>query len=244
MIDQNRIRSPSDRTDKPAVCLSCGTLENMRNRRRYCSIQCRQRLRYKLSLRTGLLKTLNICFATFYFTGKIVVLDVMPFGSKELFSFMYPRTPGKTPADDFSTMADILGNVWWAEKKRSNKNYIASQQLFAIAGQRKKGIGSVQPVEIKIPTIQGAALVYLKLGKADLDAPQTEKVIRTAYRNQAKIHHPDLGGSSESFRKIHKAYEDLIQWAANPSFVKRYGFPDKWFYRGDQNRWVQPIPRP
>jgi hypothetical protein len=40
--------------------------------------------------------------------------------------------------------------------------------------------------------------------------------------------------------KIHRAYEELIQWADNPSFFTRRGFPDKWFYDGDKNRWVQP----
>mgnify|MGYP002063947042 CR=1 FL=1 len=28
----------------------------------------------------------------------------------------------------------------------------------------------------------------------------------------------------------------------NPSFTRRRGFPDKWFYDGETNRWVQPVP--
>ena len=57
---------------------------------------------------------------------------------------------------------------------------------------------------------------------------------------QAKKTHPDLGGDSDEFRKIHKAYGELIDWAEKPSFVKRRGLPDKWYYDGERNRWLQP----
>jgi hypothetical protein len=66
-------------------------------------------------------------------------------------------------------------------------------------------------------------------------------VIRNAYRQQVKNHHPDLGGDAFMFRKIQTAYEALMLWARNPTFVKRRGFPDKWFYDGDKNKWLQPI---
>jgi len=74
-------------------CLSCGTTENL-GRRRYCSIDCRQKLRYTLDLRTGLLKTLNTRYATFYFTDVMIIMDVLPYYSKEIFSFIYPRIDG------------------------------------------------------------------------------------------------------------------------------------------------------
>jgi len=40
-------------------CLSCGTTDNMK-RRRYCSLECRQKLRHNLNIRTGLLQALQI----------------------------------------------------------------------------------------------------------------------------------------------------------------------------------------
>ena len=67
-------------------------------------------------------------------------------------------------------------------------------------------------------------------------------MIKSAYRRQAKVHHPDLGGNSADFRKIQAAYEALIHWVENPVFSKRRGFPDKWFYEGMRNQWVQPTP--
>lgn len=65
--------------------------------------------------------------------------------------------------------------------------------------------------------------------------------VKNAYRRQAKIHHPDLGGQASTFRKINDAYQELLRWAENPRFIKRKGFTDKWFYDGDNKKWVQPI---
>ncbi len=223
-------------------CLSCGTTENM-GKRRYCSIDCRQRLRYMLDIRTGLLKALNTHYASFYFTGIMIIMDVLPYGSKEIFSFIYPRSPGEKPAEDFSKMADILGDTWWAERRRTNRKYLASRQVLEQANRNNTPTDSVKPLEIKIPTIKGTSLIRLKLGKSELNSPELQRTIKNAYRRQAKKHHPDLGGDVATFRKIHQAYEELINWSESPTFIKRRGFPDKWFYDGNKNRWVQPTPR-
>lgn len=210
--------------------------------RKYCSIKCRQRLRYKLDIRTGLLKALNAKYATFYFTQDVIILDMLPYGSKEIFSYILPRTIGKKPAEDFSKMADILGNAWWAEKNRTKRNYLATRHVFKQASANNRSVHSIKPIENRIPKIEKTALIYLKLGRADLNSMELKKTIKNAYRKQAKIHHPDYGGDTESFRRIHTAYEQLIAWAKNPSFINRRGFQDKWFYDGSTNKWVQPTP--
>ena len=236
-------RSPHRKQDPRQACLSCGTTVNM-DRRKYCSIQCRQRLHYKLDVRTGLLKALNTRHATFYFTESLIILDVLPYGSEEIFSFLYPRSARKTPADDFSNLADTLGNVWWAERKRSQRSYLASRQVLAQADRQPSLRRSLEPLEVRSPAVKATALVHLRLGKSDLDTPKLEKCIKAAFRRQAMRHHPDMGGDSATFRRIHGAYRELLQWAENPRFSKRLGFPDKWFYNGVRNRWVQPTPRP
>lgn len=223
-------------------CLSCGCQQDM-GRRKYCSIECRQRLRRTLNMRTGLLRALNIRYATFYFTDDTIILDVLPFGSKEISSFLYPRSARKKPADDFSRLADMLGNAWWDERKRTNKKYLASRLVFEQAHHNGSKAGQVQPLEIQIPSIKGRSLIRLKLGKSVLGSKELHRVIKSAYRQQAMKHHPDRGGDSTAFRKIHQAYQELIQWAESPTFVRRRGFPDKWFYDGETNRWVQPTPQ-
>jgi hypothetical protein len=227
---------------KPNMCLSCGTIEKM-GKRRYCSIDCRQRLRYKLNIRTGLLKALYIRYATFYFTNTFIIMDLLPFSCKEIYSFIFPRSAGNKPADDFSNMSDILGNAWWTEKKRTNRKYLASRHVLEQANRKNAQTDSVQPLGIKIPSVKGKSLINLKIGRSELNTPQLQKLIKSAYRTQAKKNHPDLGGNTAAFRKIQQAYEELISWAESPTFIERRGFPDKWFYDGNKNRWVQPTPK-
>jgi hypothetical protein len=222
-------------------CLACGTRLN-RGRRKYCSIDCRQRLRRTLNMRTGLLKALNTRFATFYFTDESILMDVVPYGSKEIFSFIFPRSNRNKPAVDYCRMADMLGNAWWAERRRTNKKYLASQFVFDQARFRDDIVSKVEPLEIRIPSVSDRSLLRLKLGKAVLKSPQIHRIIKSAYRQQALKYHPDRGGNATTFRRIHAAYQQLLQWAENPVFVRRRGFPDKWFYDGTTNRWVQPTP--
>jgi len=222
-------------------CLSCGTTENI-GKRKYCSIGCRQTLRRTLDMRTGLLKALNTRYASFYFTDTLIIMDVLPYATKEIFSFIYRRSSGNKPAEDYSNLSDMLGNEWWAEKKRTNRHYLATRYILEKAICQKTLDSPVIPMEIKIPTIKKSTLTCLKLGKSVLKSPELEKVVKSAFRVQAKKHHPDHGGDSDAFRKIHQAYMDLIRWAEHPSYQTRRGFVDKWFYDGCQNRWLQPAP--
>ena len=223
------------------ACLSCGTRENMR-RRKYCSVECRQRLRYKLQVRTGLLKALQTRYATFYFDDRVIVLDILPYGTRDIYSFLFARRPGVTPADDFNRMANILGNDWWAERRRTNKKYRASQHLLRTARPGNGDIRSVMPAAERRAAIKDQLLIQLKIERRDLDSPDLDRIVKKAYRQQALRHHPDRGGTPDAFRRLQKAYEALMDWAEHPSFTSRRGFPDKWFYDGETNRWVQPVP--
>ena len=223
-------------------CLSCGTSKNM-HRRRYCSIECRQRLRYNLNLRTGLLRALNTRYATFYFTDSLIVLDVLPYGSEELFSYIFPRRAGRKPVEDFCTMSNILGNAWWAERNRTNKRYLATRFVLEKAESKNASTTAIRPFEVREPASVTKSLTFLKLKKTDLNSPGLQKKIKSAYRKQAMRHHPDLGGDADGFRKLQAAYEQIVKWSENPIFVRRRGFPDKWFYEGSTVRWVQPAPR-
>jgi hypothetical protein len=221
-------------------CLSCGTTVNI-GRRKYCSPACRRRLLYKLDMRTGLIQALNIRYATFYFSELMIVMDMLPYGTSEIFSFFYPRSPGRVPAEDFSDMADTLGNSWWAEKRRTNKRYLASRFVLDQAVRNAIRESGVKPLSKHTPNFKGTSLACLNIDRSELDSPELGQIIKNAYRRQAKRHHPDLGGNAETFRRIHQAYEDLLFWSRNPTFRRRRGFPDKWLYDGATNRWIQPI---
>ncbi len=221
-------------------CLSCGATIN-HGQRKYCSIDCRQRLHNKLDLRTGLVQALNTRYATFYFSDLAIMMDMSLYTSREIYSFSFPRAPGKTPADDFSRMADQMGEIWWSEQRRTNKRYLASKLLLDCAVRNDGSVICVTPYEVRMPAIQKNSLKHLDLDHGQLSRGDQQRVIRNAYRRQVKIHHPDLGGDAAMFRKIQTAYDSLILWAKNPTFVKRRGFPDKWFYDGNKNKWLQPI---
>ena len=170
------------------------------------------------------------------------MMDILPYGTSEIFSFLYPRTPGSKPGEDFSRMADILGEQWWAEKRRTNKRSLASQHVLAQAVRNYKPITSVKPIITTFSSVRKTSLLILNLARTDLFSPSLQQLIKTSFRRQAKLHHPDVGGDAEIFRKLHQAYEEMIAWANHPNFVRRRGFPDKWFYDGDKKKWVQPLP--
>ena len=231
----------SAKNEKQNSCLSCGSTENINNRK-YCSIKCRQNMRQKLNMKSGLLQALNTRYATFYFSDTMIIMDIVPHGIKEIFRYTSKRIAGNNPAMDFSRMTNVLGDAWWAESKRTNKNYLASQHVLKLATRCAISEGLQRPRLIRIPTIKMEVLNYLEIKKADLNSHDLSKIIKNAYRQQVKIHHPDAGGQASTFRKIHDAYKESLRWADNPTFIRRRGFPDKWYYDGDNKKWVQPTP--
>src|ERR1035437_1122156 len=239
LVELNEITTTKPK--KQNRCLSCGTTEDMKSRR-YCSMKCRQKLRQKLNTRSGLLQALNTRYATFYFSDTMIILDVVPHGIKEIFRYTRLRSAGNSPSEDFSKMTNMLGNAWWEEEKRTTKKYLASRHVLELATRWVISPVLMRPRLIKVPTIKTAAMNYLEIDKADINSDQLSKIIKNAYRRQAKIHHPDLGGHASTFRKLHAAYMELLRWADDPTFIRRRGFPDKWYYDGENKKWVQPIP--
>ncbi len=188
------------------------------------------------------MQALNARYATFYFTDKVIILDVVPRGIREIFRYTALRTHGSKPAEDFGKMTNLLGDAWWAEEKRTAKNYLASQRVLEMAEKLVMSEGLSRPRLIKVPTVKLDYLANLDITRADLGSRELPKIIKNAYRRQVKIHHPDMGGKADTFRKIHAAYKDLLHWAENPTFIRRRGFSDKWYYDGDNKKWVQPLP--
>lgn len=199
--------------------------------------------RLYLDRRTGLLRALNTKYATFYFTDWIIMVDILPYGKDQIFSYMLPRKPHCKPVLAFSELSYILGNAWWAERNRTKKRYIASRHVLEKAKVTNGSTETVRPVDRVMPAVNGTSLIALNLSRSDLLEGDLRDAIKKAYRRQVKKHHPDLGGDSVTFRKIHEAYERLIEWSKHPTFRRKAGFPDKWFYDGGLNRWMEPTRR-
>ncbi len=188
------------------------------------------------------MQALNTRYAAFYFSEKKIVLDIVPHGIKEVFRYESKRSTGNNPAADFSIMANALGDAWWKESKRTNKNYLASQHVLKLATRHRISDGLQRPRLTRTPSVKTGILESLEIKKTDLYSHELKKIIKSAYRHQAKMHHPDAGGQAAIFRKIHNAYKELLRWADNPVYIRRRGFPDKWYYDGESKKWVQPAP--
>ncbi len=227
--------------NKRQSCLSCGIPLSSR-RKRYCSTDCRQTLAAYLNRRTGLLVALNTWHATFYFTDYVIVMDILPYGSTNVFSFILPRTPGQKPVDDYCEMSDWLGTAWWNEKHRTKKRYKASLYILDKAKRTNAPFNTVIPKKLYVPAVKSTDLKVLALSRPELVSDGLPFRIKKAYRQQAKKHHPDRGGDAKKFRNLQIAYEKIIQWSKNPTFVSMSGFPDKWHYERYTNRWSQPKP--
>ena len=223
-------------------CLACGDPLPTR-RRRYCTTACQHDLLAALNRRTGLLKALRARYATFYFSDVAIMIDLLLYGSEQVHSFMLPRSTGSKPVDDFRHLSNLLGNLWWSEKYRTNKRYLASSQVLRQAYKNHSSPNSVMPEICIVPSIKSTCLIRLQLNKSDLSPGNLESTIKRAYRQQAMKYHPDLGGSRESFIKVQEAYERLTAWAKRPTFTHQRGFPDKWLYEGARNRWLKPTPQ-
>lgn len=225
---------------KKRVCLACGG-ELPRRHRRYCANACRQQLLATLNRRTGLLRALSTRYATFYFTDFVIVMDLITYASEQIYSYMLPRSLGRKPVDDFCDLSNMLGTEWWSERNRTKKRYVASQHVLEQASKACKAPQTVIPSTLAVPSVGVRHLMTLEINTDELTPSNMQSSIKRAYRSQVKRHHPDLGGSAQAFLKIQEAYERLIHWTKNPTYIRKSGFPDKWLYEGANNRWLQPI---
>jgi hypothetical protein len=172
----------------------------------------------------------------------MIYMDVVPYGIKEIFRYSSERSVGNIPADDFSTMTNMLGIAWWEEEKRTTKKYLASRHVLELANKCVISPSLMRPRLIKVPTVKTEVINFLEIDKADLHSSHLSKIIKDAYRRLAKTHHPDRGGDAKAFRKLHAAYTELLCWADSPTFIRRRGFSDKWYYDGENRKWIQPVP--
>ena len=88
---------------KEKICLSCGVALDKR-KRRYCSKECKDLLVFALRWLKNLLLALNTSYATFSFSEYLLIVNILPYRSEEVFSFFYKRTPGRTPSEDLKAM--------------------------------------------------------------------------------------------------------------------------------------------
>ena len=240
MEDQKKTISPYTQKRKQKRCLSCGSALN-KSRRRYCSPDCKDTLVFWLGWISDILRPVRAMYATFHFTESKLVLNVLPYASKEVSSYIYTRTPGRKPAQDIKGMVLELNEAWWDERRRTKCRWHASEHVLDKGQKNLVFPEAVRPVEKKGPFMVKKHLTHLKIAGDSLNLSELQRKIKSAYRTQAKEHHPDWGGDEEMFKKISEAYYELNRWLENPSYRTRRGVPGKWCYDGATGKWVIPL---
>jgi len=222
------------------ICLSCGAGLDKR-KRRYCSKDCKDLLIFALRWLKNLLLALNTNYATFSFSEYLLVVNILPYRSEEVFSFFYQRTPGRTPAEDLKAMCIELSREWYNNNQDTNCRALASIHIL------KKGLtGIVAKDLVKPVTRKGGAnikrqLKALRLSLEDVESERSKEKVKAAYRKEAMKTHPDVGGDGEKFKIVSESYQELIQWLKSPSYVVTRGVPEKWSYDGQSYKWRAPL---
>lgn len=229
--------------NKKKKCLSCGKNE-MAGRRRYCSDECRQQMLWVLSLAKGLLKVFNARYAAFSFSSRHVILDVLPVWSREISRFALERRSGKKPAEDLKKLILKSGQDWYNIIENRNSRSYAS--LFLLKKNHTNVIppSTIKPNRMLRPRFskhERQAMEQLKLKMEELFSEGKTEKIKTAYKRMAKIHHPDMGGDAEKFKRLNEAHQQMLVWAENPQFTSRKALDDCWSYDGSTNKWTPPL---
>ncbi len=235
--------SPLHPQRKARRCLACGT-DGIKPGRRYCSRECRQRLMWTLSLSKGLLITLNTRYAAFSFTEHYVALDVMPTWSNRVSRFVYERKSGHPPTHALKELILEAGEEWYEKRSRRISRSFSSQSILEETAEHNINPDSIRPNTNRIPRLsaeQKKALRRLNIQMDHLVFGDYVREIKTAYREMAKIHHPDKGGDGERFKEINVAHKLMIEWSEDPQFQSNSALPGCWSYDGYKNRWSPPL---
>lgn len=242
MSDKNLIPIIS-KTSKRGNCLSCGEVcANLR--RRYCSGECRKQMLWVLSLSKGLLSIFNTKYASFSFNNSQVILDILPVWSKDISRFMGKRMPGNKPADDLKNLILQSGSDWHDLIHNKNSRSYASLFLLNKASDKKLSTYSLRPnskLRPKFSRAQKESIRLLDLEIDDLILGGHKSRIKSAYKKLAKVHHPDVGGDPEKFKKLNDAHQQMLLWAENPQFTSKKALIDCWSFDSSTNKWTPPL---
>ncbi len=223
------------------ICLTCGrVLEN--HRRRYCSQNCKDEFILKLKWYNNILRALKAKYATFYYNETHLILNILPNNKHHVFTYFYQRLPGRKPAQDMHKMVFELGEIWWGQKNKSKSDRYASEFILGQGHQFLFPYENIIPLKIRYISQIKKQMTFLKLDQNTLTkSSNPQEAIKSAYKKAAFKYHPDVGGSNETFRKIHQAYLDLMDWIKNPSYSIRRGLPGQWCYIALHSRWLSPL---
>jgi len=168
----------------------------------------------------------------------------LPSWSKEISRFTYKRTQGKKPAEDLKNLILDSGREWYTIIEDNNSRSYASLSLLKKNCNSNISVRSIKPDSKKKPRFSKAekeSLKCLRLKLEELISEEKTSTIKSAYKKMARIHHPDMGGNAEEFRKVKDAHEQMLIWAKNPQYTSRKALVNCWSYDASTSKWVPPL---
>ena len=231
------------RTGRRCVCVSCGEAPIPKGKRKYCSDKCKTRLDFALYISTGLVQALRARYAAFSYTDEMLILDILPSGTRVISRFVWRRNKDKRVADNLLDMVVEAGREWYEMEDETGSSWWASQLLLDKASREDIPVSAVVPEEKQTPQLnhkEKNALKLLKLTKQQILSTNNVEHVKAAYRKTAMMHHPDRGGESAKFIRINEAHAELLNWAQSPKFNCRAALPNSWCYDGCKKRWAPP----
>jgi len=158
--------------------------------------------------------------------------------------FVSRRIEGNKPAEDLKNLVLQFGQEWHHIVNNNGSRSYAS--LCLVNQNHSKDIqpSSIRPDRKSLPRLsrhETRCLEMLKLKRADLSDDGRTVKIKSAYKRMAKVHHPDVGGDEEAFKKLNDAHAQMLLWAENPHYTSRKSLPGCWSYDGATSRWSPPL---
>ena len=110
-----------------------------------------------------------------------------------------------------SEIAELKERIHELEQKQKNINYVEelSFNLKFLSNIIRSAQAERQKSEIVYAKMRPSFEAALRLLKLPTTSKTSFDEVKRAYRDEAKAHHPDLGGDAELFIKIKSAYELL-----------------------------------
>jgi hypothetical protein len=197
-----------------------------------------------LSLSKGLLSILSARYASFSFDNSRVILDILPTWSKDISRFERKRAPGKKPAEDLKQLILQSGSDWHEMIHSKNSRSYASLHILNKTSNKKLSSAALKPNNTLKPRFskrEKESIKLLDLVVEDLILGGHKSRIKSAYKKLAKVHHPDMGGDAEKFKKLNDAHQHMLLWAEKPQFTSKKALLDCWSFDASTNRWTPPL---
>jgi hypothetical protein len=197
-----------------------------------------------LSLSKGFLNVFNARYAAFSFNNTYVILDILASWSTDIARFTSKRSYGKKPAHDLKDLILNSGREWYQIIDNNNSRSYATLFLHNKNATKKIDPKSIKPSNKLNPRFsrdEKKSLGVLELEIKELIASEKKSKIKSAYKRLAKVHHPDMGGNEEDFKRLSEAHQQMLLWAENPQFTSRKALIDCWSFDADSNRWAPPL---